>query len=143
MYVIAAENGFNGYEKSDLNYFLFYFRQYSNYAWGGFLILGFYIFVVLIFKEKNKQFSPARHKIIFIFYLVFLAGLINIPNNYKSVIIKNERVYLRDYPSAASRIIGNIGEGNRLNVTKTEDIWYQVLWEDRFCYLKESDVWLK
>lgn len=142
MYVVATENGFSGYEKNDLNYFLFYYRQYSNYVWAGFLLLGVYIFTVLILKKKNKQFSPIRHKVIFFIYLIFLASLINLPNNYKSVIIKNEKVYLRNYPSAASQIVGSIGEGNRLNVIKTDDIWYQVLWEGNFCYLKESDIWV-
>ncbi|WP_394990591.1 hypothetical protein [Emticicia sp.] len=142
MYNVATENGFNGYEKNDLNYFLFYYRRYSNYVWGSFLALGVYIFIVLLLKKKNKQFSPVRHKIIFFVYLTFLAVLINLPNNYRSVIIKNEKVYLRDYPSSASPIVGDIGEGNRLNVVKADDIWYQVLWEGRFCYLKESDVWL-
>ena len=142
MYYVANENGFSGYEKNDLNYFLFYYRQYSNYVWGGFLLLGIYIFTVLVLKKKNNQFSPFRHKIIFLIYLLILASLINLPNNYKSVIIKNEKVYLRDYPSAASQIIGTIGEGNRLNVIKTDDIWYQVLWEGKFCYLKESDIWV-
>ncbi len=61
--------------------------------------------------------------------MLILASLINLPNNYKSVIIKNEKVYLRDYPSAASQISGTISEGNRLNVIKTDDIWYQVLWK--------------
>lgn len=142
MYNIASENGFSGYEKNDLNYFLFYYRQYSNYVWGGFILLGIYIFIVLVLKKKNNQFSPIRHKIIFLTYLLILASLINLPNNYKSVIIKNEKVYLRDYPSAASQIIGSISEGNRLNVIKTDDIWYQVLWEGQFCYLKESDIWV-
>ncbi len=142
MYIVATENGFSGYEKNDLNYFLFYYRQYSNYVWAGFLLLGIYIFTVLVLKKKNNQFSPIRHKVIFIVYLIFLASLINLPNNYKSVIIKNEKVYLRDYPSAASQIIGSISEGNRLNVIKTDDIWYQVLWEGKFCYLKESDIWV-
>lgn len=52
MYNIASENGFSGYEKNDLNYFLFYYRQYSNYVWGGFIILGIYIFIVLVLKKK-------------------------------------------------------------------------------------------
>ncbi|AFK05310.1 SH3 type 3 domain protein [Emticicia oligotrophica DSM 17448] len=142
MYLVASENGFKGYEKNDLNYFLFYYRQYSNYLWLGFLILGIYIFVVLILKKRNKQFSPARHKVIFVVYLLFLGGLINLPNNYKSAIIKNEKVYLRDYPSAASQIVGSISEGNRLNVIKSDDIWYQVLWEGNFCYLKASDIYV-
>jgi uncharacterized membrane protein len=142
MYSVASENGYSGYEKNDLNYFLFYYRQYSIYVWGSFLLLGIYIFVVLILKKKNKQYSPIRHKIIFFIYLIFLVVLINLPNNYRSAIIKNEKVYLRDYPSAASQIVGDIDEGHRLNVIKSDDIWYQVLWDGKFCYLKASDVWL-
>jgi tetratricopeptide (TPR) repeat protein len=142
MYTIASENGFKGYEKNDLNYILFYYRQYANYIWGLFLILGLYIFVVLVSKKRKKQFSPIRHKIIFIIYLIFLGSLINLPNNYRSAIIKNDKVYLRDYPSAASQIVGYINAGNRLNIIKADDIWYQVLWEGQFCYIKSSDIWL-
>ena len=142
MFVIANENGYKGYEKNDLNYILFYYRKYSSYIWGAFLILGIYIFSVLLIKRRNKQYSPIHHKIIFIVYLLFLLSLINLPNNYRSAIIKNEKVYLRNYPSAASQIVGNISEGNRLNIIKSDDIWYQVLWEGQFCYIKSSDIWL-
>ena len=96
----------------------------------------------LIIKKINKQYTPTHHKIIFLVYLIFLAVLINLPNNYRTVIIKNEQVYLRDYPSAGSHIVGSISEGHRLNVINSEDIWYQVLWDGKFCYLKQSDILL-
>ncbi|WP_337040663.1 SH3 domain-containing protein [Emticicia sp. 17c] len=142
IYTIATENGYKGYEKNDLNYFLYYFRQYSNYVWIVFLLIGIYVFVVFIIKKNNQQFTPTHHKVIFIIYLIFLAVFINLPNNYRTVIIKNEQVYLRDYPSAGSHIIGSISEGHRLSVINSEDIWYQVLWDGKFCYLKQSDVLL-
>ena len=142
IYTIATENGYKGYEKNDLNYFLYYFRQYSNYVWIVFLLIGIYVFAVFIIKKINKQYTPTHHKIIFLVYLIFLAVLINLPNNYRTVIIKNEQVYLRDYPSAGSHIVGSISEGHRLNVINSEDIWYQVLWDGKFCYLKQSDILL-
>lgn len=142
IYIIATENGYKGYEKNDLNYFLYYFRQYSIYIWVGFLLVGIYIFAVFIIKRTNKQFTPTHHIVIFLFYLIFLSVLINLPNNYRTVIIKNERVYLRDYPSAGSHIVGTISEGHRLNVINSEDIWYQVLLDGKFCYLKQSDALL-
>jgi len=142
IHTIATENGFKGYEKNDLNYFLYYFRQYSIYVWVGFLLIGIYVFVVFLIKRLNNQFSPIQHKIILLLYLIFLSVLINLPYNYRTVIIKNEQVYLRDYPSAASHIVGSISEGHRLNVINSEDIWYQVLWDGKFCYLKQSDILL-
>lgn len=142
IYTIATENGYRGYEKNDLNYFLYYFKQYSIYVWIGFLLVGVYVFIVFVFKRINNQYTPTHHKVIFLFYLIFLSVFINLPNNYRTVIIKNEHVYLRDYPSAGSHIVGSISEGNRLNVINSEDIWYQVLWEGKFCYLKESDILL-
>lgn len=142
IYTIATENGYKGYEKNDLNYFLYYFRQYSIYVWMGFLLVGIYVFVVFIIKRTSNQFTPTHHKVIFLLYLIFLSILINLPNNYRTVIIKNEHVYLRDYPSAGSHIVGDISEGHRLNVINSEDIWYQVLWEGKFCYLKRSDILL-
>lgn len=142
IYTIATENGYKGYEKNDLNYFLYYFRQYSIYVWIGFLLVGIYVFTVFIIKRTSNQFTPTHHKVIFLLYLTFLSVLINLPNNYRTVIIKNEHVYLRDYPSAGSQIVGDISEGHRLNVINSEDIWYQVLWEGKFCYLKRSDILL-
>jgi len=142
IYMIATENGYKGYEKNDLNYFLYYFRQYSIYVWIGFLLVGIYVFAVFIMKRINNQFTPTHHKVIFLFYLIFLSVLINLPNNYRTVIIKNEHVYLRDYPSGGSHIVGSISEGHRLNVINSEDIWYQVLWDGKFCYLKKSDILL-
>ncbi|PLK43569.1 hypothetical protein C0V77_13675 [Emticicia sp. TH156] len=142
IYTIATENGYKGYEKNDLNYFLYYFRQYSIYVWAGFLIIGIYVFAVFLIKRLNNQYSPIPHKILFLVYLVFLSVLINLPNNYRTAIIKNEQVYLRDYPSAASHIVGIISEGHRLNVINSEDIWYQVLWDGKFCYIKQSDILL-
>src|SRR5690606_187697 len=114
--------GYKGYEKNDLNYFLYYFRQYSIYVWMGFLLVGIYVFVVFIIKRTSNQFTPTHHKVIFLLYLIFLSILINLPNNYRTVIIKNEHVYLRDYPSAGSHIVGDISEGHRLNVINSEDI---------------------
>lgn len=142
IYMIATENGYKGYEKNDLNYFLYYFRQYSIYVWIGFLLVGIYVFAVFIIKRIDNQFTPTHHKVIFLLYLIFLSVLINLPNNYRTVIIKNEHVYLRDYPSAGSHIVGSISEGHRLNVINSEDIWYQVLWDGKFCYLKQSDILL-
>lgn len=139
---LAEQNNYKGYEKNDLNFIVLLYRQYFPFILLGVMILGVYIFSILIYKRIKKQYTPTRHKFILFIYLIILFVIINIPNNYRAIIIKNNNVYLRDYPSAASQIVGQINEGHRLNVVTSDDIWYQVFWDDKFCYVKDSDVWV-
>lgn len=139
---LAEQSNFKGYEKNDLNFIVLLYRQYFPFILLGVMILGIYIFSILVYKRVKKQYTPTRHKFIFFVYLIILFVIINIPNNYRAIIIKNNSVYLRDYPSAAAQIVGQISEGHRLNVVTSDDIWYQVFWDDKFCYVKDSDVWV-
>ena len=139
---IAEVNAFKGYERNDLNIIILLYKRFAIYILGGFLLLGVYIFGILVYKKIKNQQTQLRHKFIFILYLVLLATLINLPNNYRSVIIKNDKSFLRDYPSAAAPVVGQISEGHRLNVLDAEDIWFHVLWDGKLVYIKTSDVWL-
>lgn len=142
IYSIANDRGYVGYEKNDLNYLMFFYRQYSNYIILFLLILGIYIFVILFWKNYKKQYSPLRHKILLFIYLNILGFLINFPNNYNLAIIKNSDTFLRDFPSNGASTLGTINVGNRVSVINSNDIWLSVLWDGKLCYIKESDVYL-
>jgi tetratricopeptide (TPR) repeat protein len=137
---LANERNYKGYEKNDLNFIVLLYRQYFLFLLMALMILGVYIFSILIYKRIKNQHTPLRHKFIALIYITFLLTLINLPDNYIAIIIKNNNVLLRDYPSAAAEITGKIDEGHRLNVVSVDDIWYQVFWDEKFSYVKKSDI---
>jgi len=80
-----------------------------------------------------------------VFLVAYLFGvglLLNLPDNYHQGIINHDGVLLRLEPSSAAPIAVRIDKGNRLNVLGGNDIWKRVIWNEKFLYLKESDIWL-
>lgn len=137
---LGKEHNWSGYEKNDINYFLLIYRKFAPYLILFLIVIGIYVFGVLIHKKLTKQFMPTRHKTITFIYLILLLAFVNISNNYRSVIVKQDDVILRSYPSSAAPTLGTISKGNRLNWLNSDDIWLQVLWNNQLVYLKQADV---
>ncbi|PMD99072.1 hypothetical protein BWI97_01265 [Siphonobacter sp. BAB-5405] len=139
---IARDQGWKGYELDDFNLLILLFKQYSGYLIGLFLVIGVYVFAVLLSKRVKHQYIPFRHKMIFFFYWAGVALLVNLPGRYRQAIIRKEGSILRSDPSAAAPPTEIVKEGHRLKVVGKSDIWYQVLWENQLVYVKSSDVWI-
>lgn len=139
---IANLHELQGYELSDFNFLILFYKQYSGFLVAILLILGIYIFVILFIKKYQNNYIPTNQKAFLIVYLVGVALLMNLPDKYHQGIINHDGVLLRSEPSAAANIEGVIDRGHRLNVIGGNDIWRRVIWEDQLLYLKESDIWL-
>lgn len=139
---IARTQNWKGYELDDFNLLVLLFKQYSGYLIGVLLLLGAYVFVVLLSKRVKKQYIPFRHKAIFFFYWLGVALLVNLPGRYRQVIIRKPDTILRPDPSGGALPTEVVREGHRLKVLGKSDIWYQVLWDNRLAYVKSADVWV-
>ncbi|MBO9641166.1 MAG: tetratricopeptide repeat protein [Siphonobacter aquaeclarae] len=139
---IARTQNWKGYELDDFNLLVLLFKQYSGYLIGVLLVLGTYVFIVLLSKRVKKQYIPFRHKAIFFFYWLGVALLVNLPGRYRQVIIRNPDTILRQDPSGGALPTEVVTEGHRLKVLGKSDIWYQVLWDNRLAYVKAADVWV-
>lgn len=131
-----------GYELSDFNFLILFYKQYSGFLVALLLILGIYIFVILFIKKYKSNYIPTNQKVFLIIYLIGIGLLLNLPDKYHQGIINHDGVLLRSEPSAAAQIEETIDKGHRLNVIGGNDIWRRVYWNDKFLYLKESDIWL-
>lgn len=131
-----------GYELSDFNFLILFYKQYSGFLVALLLILGIYIFVILFIKKYKSNYIPTNQKVFLIVYLIGIALLLNLPDRYHQGIINHDGVLLRSEPSAAAKIEETIDKGHRLNVLGGNDIWRRVYWNEKFLYLKESDIWL-
>jgi tetratricopeptide (TPR) repeat protein len=139
---IASVHELKGYELSDFNFLILFYKQYSGFLVALLLILSIYIFVILFIKKYKSNLTPFSQKIFLIVYLLGIGLLLNLPDKYHQGIINRDGVLLRSEPSSAAPIEVSIDKGNRLNVLGGNDIWRRVIWNDKFLYLKESDIWL-
>ena len=139
---MASTNGLKGYELSDFNFLILFYKQYSGFLVALLMILGIYIFVILFIKKYKSNYTPFSQKVFLILYLLGVGLLLNLPDKYHQGIINHDDVFLRSKPSAAAPIEVSLDKGNRLNVLGGNDIWRRVIYDDKFLYLKESDIWL-
>jgi tetratricopeptide (TPR) repeat protein len=139
---MATLHELKGYELSDFNFLILFYKQYSGFLVALLLILGIYIFVILFIKKYKSNYTPFNQKVFLVVYLFGVGLLLNLPDKYHQGIINHDGVFLRSEPSSAASVEVSINKGNRLNVLGGNDIWRRVIWNDRFLYLKESDIWL-
>lgn len=141
IFQLAQSHQFEGYERSDLNFFITIYQQYFIYLLTLLLIFGVYVLTVFWLKKKKKEFIPTRHKWVLVVYIIFLLGLINIPKLLSERIVRVEKAYVRQEPSAGSQVVKTVKQGNKITIIGTTDIWCRVLYQGRFHYVKKSDLW--
>jgi tetratricopeptide (TPR) repeat protein len=139
---IASLHDLKGYELNDFNFLILFYKQYSGFLVAILLILGIYIFIILFIKKYKTEYIPLNQKVFLIIYLFGVGLVLNLPDKYHQGIINHDNVYLRIEPSAGAEIVEVVQKGHRLNIIGGKDIWKRVFWDDKFLYLKESDLWM-
>jgi tetratricopeptide (TPR) repeat protein len=139
---IASEYRLEGYEFNDFSYFLVFYKKYGGYIPILLLTLGIYVVMVMLIKIKNEEPIQKRHKWATVFYLLALLGLINLSNNYSTGVIRNDVVFLRSFPSAASPVYLTLSKGHKLMVIGNRDHWQRVIWEGEIVYIRKDDLWI-
>lgn len=139
---IAQLHELKGYELNDFNFLILFYKQYSGFLIAIMLLLSIYIFFVLFTKRYKHNFIPIGQKIFLLIYIIGIGILLNLPDKYHQGIINRDGVLLRAEPSAVAPVVLMIDRGHRLNLIGGNDIWKRVYWDDKFLYLKESDIWL-
>ncbi|GAA4409579.1 hypothetical protein GCM10023187_33140 [Nibrella viscosa] len=139
---IARINGLTGYETDDLNYFYLFYKQYGLYLQLLMLLLGLYVFLVLITKMFKKETIMQRHKWVVLFYLIGLLLFVNLPEGYQSGVTSHDRVFLRNEPSGAAPVADVIGRGHKVNILGSKDIWLRIFWNNQLYYIRKDNIWV-
>lgn len=139
---IARLNSLTGYETSDLNYFYLFYRQYGVYLLLLLLLLGAYVFSVLLIKTIRQESTSSRLKTLILAYLVVLLIFVNLPEGYESGITNGTAVLLRAEPSAAAPVALTLGRGNKVNILGSTDIWWRVFYNNRLYYVRKDRLWI-
>jgi tetratricopeptide (TPR) repeat protein len=138
----ARANNLSGYETSDLNYFYLFYRQYGVYLLLVMLLLGAYVFSVLLIKSMRRESTSARLKTLILVYFVALLIFINLPEGYDAGITNTNYVFLRTEPSAAAPVEVTLGRGNKVNILGSTDVWWRVFWNNKLYYVRKDTLWL-
>ena len=138
---IALANKYTGYERNNINFVFALYQQYYIFILYGVILLGIFLLWVLFIKRKSGKPIYRNNWLLVVTYMVLLALLINLPSSYRSAIVK-EKTYLRDFPSSAATIIGEIEPGNKINIFGSDDIWQKAYWNRGVAYVNLNDLWL-
>jgi hypothetical protein len=139
---IARANNLAGYETDDLNYFFLFYRKYGIYILIFLLLPAGYVFTVLILKGLRRQPAPLRQKWVLFFYLLVLLAFVNLPASVQSGITNTDRVIIRTAPSAAAPVVDVIGQGHKVNILGSRDVYLRVLWHNKLYFVRRDNVWV-
>lgn len=138
----ARANNLTGYETGDLNYFYLFYRQYGVYLLLVMLLLGVYVFSVLLIKSmRNEPTSPQLKTLILVYFVVLLI-FVNLPEGYEAGITNTAQVFLRAEPSAAAAVEATLGRGNKVNIVGSTDVWWRVFWNNKLYYIRKDTIWI-
>ncbi len=138
---IALAHKFTGYERNNINFVFALYQQYYIFILYAVIVLGIFLLWVLFSKRRQRKPIYRNNWALVITYLVVLTLLINLPSSYRSAIVK-EKTYLRNYPSSAASVIGEIEPGNKINIFGSDDIWLKAYWNRGVAYVNGNDLWL-
>jgi len=136
---IAREYQLKGYKYTDFDYFTSLYRQYYYYIMLFFFVASGLYFTHLGIKKINGNPLSFR-PLLFIVILLFLLLLVNFNLQPVRAIIKHSNSLVMSAPSAGSDLVEIASSGHRVNVLDKIDIWVEVDFENKLCYIKESDL---
>ncbi|KPM49604.1 tetratricopeptide repeat protein [Jiulongibacter sediminis] len=139
---MAAENGFQGYGQSDLNFFSLIVQKNTVWVLLIATLIITYSFVILFLKRNKNITIPRAHKVSLTLGILAVLLVINFPKVYKTGIINKKEAFVREMPAAAAGVVETLSEGSKVNIIGKKDIWLK-LWEDgKIRYIKENDLWI-
>lgn len=136
---LSAEHHLNGYNYSDIEYFISLYKQHYDKIIIILIICSLIFCSYLIVKKVNSNKLGYRP----VLFLIF-CGFLYIVSNYSLIppraIIKTNHCLIMDEPSGGAKVIGVSSIGHRITLLGKTDIWYLVGWEGERNYIKATDL---
>ena len=137
---MAAKFNLKGYDATDTDWFLTFYRDYYQQLTVGLAtVLIFFISLIFYTKVKLKRRPIATS----IFFLVFLAAFfihINFGGSRNQAIVLQSNTYVMEGPSAGAPVADVIDEGNRVAIQGATDVWLKINWNGNEAYVKNNTV---
>lgn len=139
---LASKHRLSGYRPNDVEYLMALYRQ-NQVALLGVIFTFFVLFLAYLIYRKLKDKDILYPSIALSFALAIFFLLFNYYGiDIKKGIIKNEKVFLMNSPSAGADLLQTLQKGDCVLITDQTDVWYRVKWEDQEAYVRKGNVYL-
>lgn len=137
MIELAEKNRLEGYQDEPFESLRTPLREYFLPITGLLATLCLLVISLLVNRARNNK-SPS---IVLAALFILLASVLYLHTHYSRdsafAIVTRSHTYLMSGPSAAANVIEIIGEGHRLHVMGTQDVWLKVEWKDREVFVRD------
>lgn len=137
---LATKNNLQGYQTTDSRHFLHLlqtFRPYLVAALAAFTVLAL---ASIEYLRRNSNRRPYAAGIALVILAVALFAVVNLPAFDEFIITSQPATYLMNSPGGSADIVARVGEGHRLEVTGSHDVWLKVNWAQSEAWVKRTDV---
>lgn len=137
---VAQAQGLIGYVYSDADFFRTQFRKYYMKILEFMLIIAVAVVTVMVLKREKGFFRQPAFQITFLVYLAFLLYYINFLTFRQQGITQSTQAAIMSRPAAGSQWLATLSRGNRLTITGTNDIWYEVKWQGKRAFIRRQNL---
>lgn len=137
---MAAKYNLKGYQQSDATFFFMFFDRYRIPLTVALLALCILLFAIVVSRRQQtiQRRMGAFAGLVLLSMLLLL--VVNIRARPVPAIVASPHTYLMSEPSAGSSVVGVIGEGNRLIIHGSTDVWLRVSWNGIPAYINRNKV---
>lgn len=136
---LASRYNLEGYETSDADQALVFYRDYHLQITLALAVLAVF-FVALAFSIQRKGQRPVASTIFTAVVLIGLFFHVNVGGKISMGIVGTSNTFLMDGPSPGSSVVEIVDEGHRVEIVGKKDVWLQVLWNGEVAYVKEGNL---
>jgi hypothetical protein len=137
---LAATQDLEGYEASNLDYLIKFYRQYRFMFVAVVATLGILI-IAMIFRQKKKHGKPAPTLGVALVIIVTIGlYLANFTGVKDKGIISNTNTYVMTGPSAGADLVEVVGEGHKVEILSKRDVWVEIKWKEQRAFVRESNI---
>lgn len=137
---LAEEHKLLGYEYDDAEFFLNIYQRYQLQIDLFVISLLLLILGILFYQKRKTKKLPAFTTYAYIALLVMLLLINNFGREQQKAIISTGNTYLMEGPSPGSDVVDIVSYGHRVNILSQEDVWVEILWDDKSVYVKEFNI---
>lgn len=136
---VAEKYSLEGYNVSDEAYFIFLIRKYKSEAVITLSLIGILGFA-LLFWLQQRRYSLGFPSVLLGLYCLVIFWMVNLQQNTSKAIVIEGGAFIMDAPSAGANLISTLKAGHRLPIIGQNDIWYEIEWQGKTAFIRNSNV---
>lgn len=136
---MAVMHKFQGYSIDEADYLYYLYRRYAPWVEKILFSFALTLFAFLLYR-KIKGVSLGYTPIFTLLFLAASAYFLNFSLPYKRAVVGGEKLLFMSGPSSGSMILGTIDRGQRLDWLGSEDVWYEVEWNEKKGWVKKTGL---